>query len=331
MPAAEFLDTLLLLALPASGKSEVRRYMLHIPEEERMGFFHIRDTVQLDDFPYVHFFHVVDDVLKRMGEEYRFYHGPRERTKDGRDWGTLLKLVNQDYRVMMDPGAQQPSSDPLELFQRIDTARAEVGAPPLFGAMSEELRAALAADDTIRTETERLIKELFGKKPANIHDYTLVIEFARGGPDGAEPPFDPPHGYQWNLSQLSPELLERLSILYIWVTPEESRRKNKEREDPNDPGSILNHSAPDAVMYNDYGACDMAWLLEQSDRPNTIRIEAHGKTWYLPVARFDNRLDKTSFVRDEPDTWDPQQRQALHEGLMDAMGRLWQAHTALRG
>jgi len=47
---AEVFDTLLLLALPASGKSEVRTYLT----ARDPARFHMGPTVQLDDYPYVH-------------------------------------------------------------------------------------------------------------------------------------------------------------------------------------------------------------------------------------------------------------------------------------
>ena len=51
---AEILDVLLLLALPASGKSEVRRYLASLTPEQCRRDFHMGPTVQLDDYPYVH-------------------------------------------------------------------------------------------------------------------------------------------------------------------------------------------------------------------------------------------------------------------------------------
>jgi hypothetical protein len=148
------------------------------------------------------------------------------------------------------------------------------------------------------------------------------MECARGGRQGSSMPLPAPYGYLYSLAQLSEPILERASILYVWVTPEESRRKNTERADPNDPGSILHHGVPMPVMLGDYGCDDMEWLIGQSDHPDTVRIEAHGKTFHLPVARFDNRKDKTTFVRGEQAQWRKDDVQALHGGLSEAFARL---------
>ena len=100
-----------------------------------------------------------------------------------------------------------------------------------------------------------------------------------------------------------PEILEQAVILYIWVTPEESRRKNADRADPNDPGSNLHHGVPMAVMLGDYGCDDMEYLIKTSEVENTVTVNAHGKTYHVPIGVFDNRVDKTSFLRGEPETW----------------------------
>ena len=123
----------------------------------------------------------------------------------------------------------------------------------------------------------------------------------------------------------------------IWIDalraglPEESRRKNHERTDPNDPGSILHHGVPMAVMLGDYGCDDMEWLIRQSDRPDTVRVETRGSVYHLPVARFDNRVDKTTFVRAERGAWKPADVAALHAGLAEAFGRLARAGAARVG
>ena len=109
---------------------------------------------------------------------------------------------------------------------------------------------------------------------------------------------------------------------YIWVTPEESRRKNQARSNPKDPGSILHHGVPLEVMLKDYGCDDMEWLAQNSEQPGTVTVKAHGQTYHLPLARFDNRVDKTSFLREPQEAWKPAQVKAVHEGLQEALDHL---------
>jgi hypothetical protein len=161
---------------------------------------------------------------------------------------------------------------------------------------------------------------------------TIVIEAARGGPNGAAFPLTPPVGYGSTFQQLSEQILARSSVLYIWVDPAESRRKNIERGRPDGQGSILHHSVPAEVMVGQYGCDDMEWLIAESDRPNTVRVERifedrgaagsvtyRDRVFHLPVGRFDNRKDKTSFVRGEPASWQKADVQALHAGLESAL------------
>jgi hypothetical protein len=140
----------------------------------------------------------------------------------------------------------------------------------------------------------------------------------------------PPRGYQYSLSLLSPQILDHAAILYVWVTPEESRRKNIERGKPDGQGSILFHSVPMEVMLGEYGCDDMGYLIEQAGRPNCVRVEKivqeSGRyvlrNWYLPVARFDNRADLTTFVREPRERWSKKDVDAIHQGLAGALATL---------
>lgn len=84
------------------------------------------------------------------------------------------------------------------------------------------------------------------------------------------------------------------------------------------------------VMLGQYGTDDMAWLLEQSDRPGTIRVERlvqdgdryQTRVFHLPVARFDNRNDLTTFVREDQKQWKPADMSAIHSGLKAAFDQL---------
>ena len=83
----------LLQALPASGKSEVRNFMANVEPERLQNEFHIGENLQLDDFPYVHMMRRIDNELQAMGQPRIFY--PGEELDDTRS----LSLCMNNYRA----------------------------------------------------------------------------------------------------------------------------------------------------------------------------------------------------------------------------------------
>jgi hypothetical protein len=193
-----------------------------------------------------------------------------------------------------------------------------VGAPAPFESLDKGVRSELCA------AIEEEASDLGGIEPVELTAHTVIIEFARGGPDGAGMPLHPPNGYGYSLRQLSPSILESAAILYVWVEPAESRRRNRERAKPGREGdaSILHHGVPETVMMDEYGIDDVEWLMQHSDRPGTVAVSAHGRVFYLPILRFDNRVDRTSFLRNDEETWDAEMLGALHRDLVDLLSRL---------
>lgn len=294
-------DVVLLQALPASGKSEVRNFMSNITAERLEDEFHIGENLQLDDFPYVHMMRRIDAELAAMGQARIFYPGEAP-FKDGRDWGTLCHLLNEDYHDLLNRNFVSTDSAARLLFDRIDMAGSIVGIAPRLGLLPESVREAVAR--RLEVEARSMLDKKHEGYPQSFEGKTVVIECARGGADGSSMPLKGTYGYQYSLPMFCPEILERAVILYIWVTPEESRRKNSERSDPSDPGSNLHHGVPMAVMLGDYGCDDMEYLLSHSEVRDTITVKAHGRTYHLPIGVFDNRIDKTSFLRELPEKWD---------------------------
>ena len=320
------IDVLLLTALPASGKSEVRRYLAGLTPEQCRDEMHLGPTVQLDDYPYVHLMRRVSQELRKLGQDGVFFDSDELPMKEPRDWGMLIELLNEDFDdlVARRPAAPRPvpgGSPAAEwLLDRFDAARRKVGARPALGQLEASVRRTVA--QALEAECAELVRDKNAGIPDSLDGRTVVIEFARGGPDGAAMPLPAPLGYRYSLAVLSEAILTRASVLYVWVTPEESRRKNIERTDPNDPGSILHHGVPEAVMRGDYGCDDMAHLIATSDRPGTVRIEAHGRPFHVPVARFDNRTDRTTFVRKGPANWTADEIAGLQAGLKEALDAL---------
>ncbi len=71
-------------------------------------------------------------------------------------------------------------------------------------------------------------------------------------------------------------------------------------------------------MLGEYGVDDIAWLEASARRPGTIPIGARD----LQLARFDNRTDRTSFLRDDPDEWPAAAVKLLHRELATALTSL---------
>jgi hypothetical protein len=314
------IDTLLLLALPASGKSELRRYLAHLDLQVAAEDLHLGPTVQLDDYPYVHMMRRIAQELTLMAEDPMFFADDASSFKEPRDWGTLIQLLDEDYGLL---GTKlvRPESAALWLFDRLDRARSAVGALPGLGMLDTRARRRLAA--ALEEEALELWTDLADSVESWSDGDTVVIEFARGGPDGAAMPLTPPLGYAYSLGELSEDIVARSSILYVWVAPEESRRRNDERARPGRAGdaSTLHHGVPEAVMLGDYGSDDLPWLIEQGEG-EAVWVEADGPATRVPVSVFDNRSDHTSFLREDPKRWPAAAISVLHSELRAVFDRL---------
>lgn len=316
----EVFNVLLLQALPASGKSEVRELMAHQDPEILRKEFHVGANLQLDDFPYVFFMRCIDEALVKLGEPRVFYPG-EEPFIDGRDWGTLSNLLNEDYHDLLNKTVVKPVSVAQYLFDRIDRAALMAGLPPRMGQLRSDIRAKLA--EMLEAEAVKMLNSKQSQYVESLEGKTIIIECSRGGSDGASMPLSGTFGYQYALPNYCPEILENAAILYIWVTPEESRRKNRARCNPDDPGSNLNHMTPESVMMYDYGCDDMLYLKEISEVPDTVTVVSHGKTYHLPIGIIDNREDLTTFLRDDSKDWDPVLLEKITKATRDATAAMW--------
>jgi hypothetical protein len=315
------IDTLLLLALPASGKSEVRRYLDSLDDDVAATDFGLGPTVQLDDYPYVHLMRRISDEVRRLDAPPVFFASHDDTFLEPADWATLIELVNEDFAALGTAPAV-PAEPAAWLLGRFERARRAVGLRPPFDGLPDAVITALEAslDDEAAAFSRGRTATLAGYETGAS---TVIIEFARGGPEGTQPPLPDPHGYAYSLRHLSPDILRRASALYVWVTPAESLRRNIERARPGRGGdaSILHHGVPETVMRRDYGVDDFVWLMDR-DGGDAIEVERDGTVYRLPAAVFDNRVDHTSFLRDDPSTWDRDRLDALHTALATAISHL---------
>jgi hypothetical protein len=321
----DIFDTVLLLALPASGKSEVRRFLEYQDAQTCAERFHMGPTVQLDDYPYVHLMRCVDVAMADMGEEPIFFQADDGSFEDPIDWGTLIALLNEDFEDIRNKEIRKPTDPVRWFFDRVDRARAAVKGKAAFGCIKEDTRAALAS--TLTEEIVTLLNDWNSSIPESLEGKTIVIEFARGGPEGSTMPFPLGFGYGHSLSLLSSSILDRAMILYVWVTPEQSRQKNRERARPGADGSILFHGVPEHVMIHDYGCDDMEYLVERSAVAGTVEVASRGANHQIPVGRFDNRKDLTTFIREAPEHWDERDVDRLRDGLARTLDDAWKIYS----
>lgn len=317
----EKFDIILLTALPASGKSEVRRFLKHLSSEELMRDFHIGKNIQIDDFPYVHIMRRIDEELSKNLKERVFFRSPEKPFKNPYDWGTLIELINMDYKDLQ--SARKYDIHPgVWVMNRIEEASLKAGIEKRLSRIDKITFNKIA--DALKSEAEELLKDKYSYYTHDFSDKTIIIEFARGGTHGSSMPLKEPFGYAYSFSMLDEEILNKAVILYIWVTPEESRRKNEARANPNDPGSILHHGVPIEVMLNDYGCDDMFYLAEKSEVEGTITVNKNGRKIHVPFAYFDNRIDKTSFLRDDVSKWDKDKVKDIRDSIKSATDRLFE-------
>jgi len=315
------IDLLLLLGLPASGKSEIRRYLAGLDPARAAADFRLGSQVHLDDYPYVHLMRLISRELRRRRAHPVFFATDAEPLLEPGDWLTLTALLNEDHAALAEPPATVMEGHGARvLLDRLDRARAAAGLPAAFSALPAADRSALEA--ALEEEAASLIRALGRSRPETLAGHTVLIELSRGAGPGMRPPLPPPWGYAHSLGMLSPDVLARAACLYVWVTPAESLRRNQERALPGGEGSTLHHGVPEQVMRHDYTSDDLAWLLDHSDRSGHITLTAHGRRFQIPAVRFDNREDRTSFLRADPAAWPAARVADLHQRLTAAFDLL---------
>ncbi len=115
--------------------------------------------------------------------------------------------------------------------------------------------------------------------PGLAEEFTTLIEFSRGSQHG---------GYSSAFDHLSPQVVNRMAVLYLDVSWEESLRKNRKRFNPDRPDSILEHGLEDDKLERLYRNTD--W--EEVSRDNPAYLSIQGKR--VPYAVFDNSDDVTT-------------------------------------
>lgn len=115
--------------------------------------------------------------------------------------------------------------------------------------------------------------------PGLTSEYTTLVEFSRGKQHG---------GYRAAFQHLTQELVQKMAVLYVDVSWEESLRKNRMRFNPEKPDSILEHGLADAKLERLYREVD--WEEVSGEDAEYLTIQGRK----VPYAVFDNSDDVTT-------------------------------------
>ena len=206
---SKVLPILMFCALPASGKSESRRFFKSLTKEE-MAQFHLGDsTTQVDDYPYVDALEKIDVFCKETLGTTIFKDPNTRLFLYGYEWGTLTYLINEDYldiKKLDNKIPKEYEEDPVKwLFKRYDDASEKTGKIP---RRFEELEK--------KTEKEKfeefkkkcfdlcntLLHDKYNNIPNSLEGKTIIFEFSRGGAKGSKFPLEAPKGYEYTFLYL---------------------------------------------------------------------------------------------------------------------------------
>ncbi|KAA6398299.1 MAG: hypothetical protein EZS28_006173 [Streblomastix strix] len=331
------IPTILLCALPASGKSETRAFLRSLPPEKTREEFHLGfPTVQLDDYPYVEIMRFFDATLQELGEPRVFFYGEYYPFKDPRAWQALVELINEDFADVTGKKIVETDTPTRWIISRINRACESKEMGMVLGGLKPDILNHLSSK--YDKHCAEFLKDRNAQAAGYTDQKTVVIEFARGGGSGSDryPDFFPlpePFGYRGSLPHFSQQILTNSAVLYVKVTPEQSFAKNLSRAPP--PGyqgsTDIFHCVSEVVMKFDYGCDDFEYQLKQSDKPSTFKIIPVNKyaPIYVPVGILDNTEDLTTFCRWEVETWPKESIDKIYAAIRTAFQSLLLQYKAI--
>ena len=95
--ATDSFDVLILIGRPASGKSEIVDFLIHLPEMTRREQFHVARLEVLDDFPMLWAWLEEDDILSHTFGLPRLHSDDQGYFKFQELWHVLIQRLSLEY------------------------------------------------------------------------------------------------------------------------------------------------------------------------------------------------------------------------------------------
>jgi len=90
-------EALIMIGRPASGKSEITDYLLHLPADERLRSYHIGDLDVIDDFPMLWTWFEEDAILSEILGQPRLHSDENNYFKHQYLWNLLIERIGMEY------------------------------------------------------------------------------------------------------------------------------------------------------------------------------------------------------------------------------------------
>lgn len=136
--AKDTFDTLMLLARPAAGKSEIIAYLYNTPIEERRRRFHIGEFVEIDDFPMLWVWFEEDHILSEMGLP-RLHSTDNEEFNDHNLWNVLIRRICLEHQKLL-----RDAAGPQTILIEFSRGKEHGGYKSAFEHLSQDVLERLA-------------------------------------------------------------------------------------------------------------------------------------------------------------------------------------------
>jgi len=166
-------ETLLLLARPAAGKSEIIDFLKKTPLLTRLNQFHVGNITEFDDFPMLWTWFEEDEILETLGYP-RLYTDEQGYFKGPHLWDLLIRRLSLDHQKWQ--LEKKPNADPQTALMEFSRGLEHGGYKRAFEHLTPDVirQAAVLYVDVPWEESLRKNRKRFNpEKPHSILEHSM--------------------------------------------------------------------------------------------------------------------------------------------------------------